>query len=109
MIHRHICAACGRVIDQGEFDCGISGDHDCGMCVRCQQVRPGEFHAMDDVRLADVSSLVSARVARASTAEVRLACLGDEPLGPDYQDWLDTANPAEVADWAARQIRLARG
>ncbi len=109
MIHRHICVACGRVIDQGEFECGISGDHDCGLCVRCQQVTPGEFHAMDDARLTEVATLVSARLANTTPAEVRRVCLSDEPLGPDYQDWLDTAIPADIADWAAQEIRAGRG
>ncbi len=109
MSHRHICAACGRVIDQGELECGIANDHDCGLCSRCQQVSPGEFHALDDGRLADVASMVGALLSGASVAAVRLACVGDEPLGPDYQDWLDTADPADIAAWAAQRIRLARG
>ncbi len=109
MTHSHVCVACGRVIERGEFDCGIPFDHDCGLCVRCQLVRPGEFHALDDARLAEVTSLVQRRLADASPAEVRLHCLGSEPLGPDYQDWLDTADPGEIAEWLAREMLLGRG
>jgi hypothetical protein len=109
LIHRHICVACGRVIDQGEFECGIAGDHDCGLCFRCQDVKPGEFHAMDDARLAVVSALVGRQAPHATAVEVRLVCLGSEPLGPDYQDWLDTADTRDIAEWAAQEIRLGRG
>ncbi len=108
MAHSHICAACGRVIERGEFDCGISFDHDCGLCSRCQLVKPGEYHALDDVRLAEVTALVRNSVADVSTAEVRLYCLGAEPLGPEYQDWLDSADPGEIADWLTREMRLGR-
>jgi hypothetical protein len=109
LIHRHICVACGRVIDQGQFECGIAGDHDCGLCLRCQDVRPGEFHAMDDARLAKVSAQVAGYLHQATANEVRLVCLASEPLGPDYQDWLDTADTSDIADWAAQEIRLGRG
>ena len=109
MYHRHVCVACGRVIAAGEFDCGIADDHDCGLCLRCQQVRPGEFHVIDDDRLAAVVELVQAEVPGVTTGEVRRACVAEEPMGPDYQQWLDSADLAEVAGWVAQGIRLGSG
>ena len=33
--HKHLCPACGKVTEEGEFDCELDKDHDYELCDEC--------------------------------------------------------------------------
>lgn len=42
MIHSHTCQDCGAVLEIGDFDCGLTEDHDDGRCDRCAGLGEGD-------------------------------------------------------------------
>lgn len=43
MAHKHLCLACDKVIDEGDFDCELDADHDYELCSECAKEKTCEF------------------------------------------------------------------
>jgi len=60
----------------------------------------GNYH-IDAERLESIVNAYAEYEPNVSTADVEATLLYDWPEGQEHQDWLDTADPQEVADWLA--------
>lgn len=56
------------------------------------------YFAIDQDKLDEVAALVRQSSA-ISDSDVEDYCLADWPEGQEHQDWLDTADASEIANW----------
>ena len=60
----------------------------------------GNFH-IDAERLQEIVNAYAEYEPSVDTNDVEATLLYDWPEGDDHQNWLETADPQEIADWLA--------
>lgn len=70
-----------------------------------------EYYTISDATLYQVCEIIRATRptddAATLVASVREFCLTDWAEGDEHQEWLDTATPAEIADWVLAGLIVA--
>ena len=62
------------------------------------------MYTIDREKLEAVVNVYSESEPNVSTADVEAYICGDWPEGQEHQDWIDSADPQEIADWIAADV-----
>ena len=67
-------------------------------------------YTIDSDKLTAVTEIVNAETDPAATeASIELEICADWNEGADHQDWIDSAEPREIADWLATFYQESAG